>query len=107
MWTPALGCNKYKWRKEMSDEEFLKAIYNVAQKMLGRRITSEEKSKLIKKFNSESGNAFERAKIAIKEVTGKPVPETFLLLEAEGAINELANLVAELHATAEEWIKDE
>lgn len=91
----------------MTDQKFLEAIYKVAEEMLDRRLKPDERKEMIRNFNDSEGSSFEKAKKAIELTTGEKVPEKFLLLESEGAINELANLVAELEATAEEWAETE
>ena len=90
----------------MEDSEFVETIVKVAANLKGSEITSIERQQIIKTFNDIKGDPAERAKIAIKKVTGKSVPRQFLLLESEGSINELANLVGELEEAAKEWIKN-
>lgn len=90
----------------MEDSKFVESIVKVAAKLKGCAITDVERQQIINTFNSIEGDPAERAKIAVKKVTGKAVPRQFLLLESEGSINELANLVAELEEAAKEWIKN-
>lgn len=89
----------------MGDNQFLNAIFQVAGELTGRDLTDVAKEQIISEFNATKGNSYLRAKQAIRKVTGEEIPETFLLLESEGAINNLANKVAELKNAANAWVK--
>ncbi len=89
----------------MTDQLFLEKIYDVASELYGRELTIAEKDQIINNFNNSKGTNYERAKIAIHKVTGKNVPERFLLLEKAAAVNNLQVLVSEMKAAAEQWSK--
>lgn len=90
----------------MTDQEFLEKIYSVASNLKGRTLSDQEKTRIITYFNNTHGSNYERAKEAIKNVTGEDVPTRFLSLESAGSINNLEILVAEMKAAANEWKKD-
>jgi hypothetical protein len=89
----------------MTDQEFLDAIYAVAEELKEYTLTDDEKTSIIKVFNNLEGTNYQRAKKAIETVTGIVVPERFALLEKAGSINNLQNLVSQMQAAANEWKK--
>jgi hypothetical protein len=87
----------------MTDEEFLNAIYQVAEELKGFELTAIEKENIITVFNQTKGDNYTRAREAIKETVYKDIPERFRLLNSAGAINHLMNKVTALKAAAEKW----
>jgi len=90
---------------ENKDREFKEAIFQVAEELIQRPLYFKEREKIVSVFNATSGNEYDRAKFAVKSVTGKNIPETFDMSESGGAINNLANKVATLKRTAGSWGK--
>ncbi|MDR2591554.1 MAG: hypothetical protein LBC59_01955 [Chitinispirillales bacterium] len=90
----------------MSDMDFKEVIFGVAEKSIQRPLVSEEKQRIITAFNTtKHGNAYVRAKNAIKDVFGEDVMEPILVSESEGANNNWANIIAELKIAADKWAK--
>jgi len=89
----------------MTDKEFLEKIYGVAEQLRERSLTELEKTSIIEYFNAGQGSSFEKAKYAIKKVTGQIVPDSFRAIESTGSINNLQILVAEMKTAAEKWSK--
>ena len=89
----------------MTDNEFLSAIYSVAEKLKQDSLTNADKESIIDVFNNTQGTNYHRAKKAIETVTGKVITEKFALLEKAASINNLQNLVAQMQAAANEWKK--
>ena len=87
----------------MTDQEFLNAIYAVAEKLKGYSLTDSERTSIIQEFNQLQGTNYQRAKKAIESVTGIVIPEKFQLLEKAASINNLQNLVAQMQSAANEW----
>lgn len=90
---------------DMSENEFIKSIIEVASKLKGSAISESEKDRIIKAFNNKSGTAYEKAKLAIEEVLGKKLPEKGLLLEKAASLNNLQNLLAQMNTAANSWQK--
>ena len=87
----------------MTDEEFLKSIYQVAEELKGFDLTTSEKENIINIFNQTGGDNYTRAREAIKRTVYKDIPETFLLMNSAGAVNHLMNKVTALKAAAAKW----
>jgi hypothetical protein len=87
----------------MTDEEFLKAIYHVAEELKGYYLTTNEKENIINIFNQTGGDNYVRAREAIKRTVYKDIPETFLLMNSAGAVNHLMNKVDALKIAAAKW----
>jgi len=89
----------------MDDTEFKDVIFSVAEELIQRDLTTNEKQDIIKVFNTQQGNAYIRVKNAMKVVLGEDVIERVMMLESEGANNNWANIIAELKKSADAWAK--
>jgi hypothetical protein len=90
---------------KMTDDEFLNAIFQVAEELKRCNLTPTEKKHIIDVFNATSGDNYVRAREAIKQTVYKDIPERFSLKNSAGSVNHLMNKVALLKAAATEWKK--
>lgn len=86
------------------EKEFVESIYRVAKRVKGVYLTEEEKSKIIKEFNSLQGDDYDRAIKAIERVIGEiKEPQKRLLEKSAEASANLNRLLSDLERKAKEW----
>lgn len=83
----------------MSEQDFLKAIYDLAEKLKKSPLTSTEKEEIFKIFNSKEGSAFERAKESINEAIGSQVISERTL----ASVDDTKRLLKDLEVAARKW----
>jgi len=94
----------------MSDKKFLNSIYEVAERLVKRELTSEEKSKLIKNFiESLENTAHLKAIDALEKEFGRILPRkpNQVLLEKTAHFDDINNKLTAMRAEAEKWEQEE
>ncbi|CCK82423.1 hypothetical protein [Desulfobacula toluolica] len=85
----------------MPEQDFIKAIYALAEKFKKAPLTPDEKAKILKIFNSKKGSAFERAKESINEAIGHQI----ILKRTQASVDDAERLLNDLQLAARKWQK--
>lgn len=83
----------------MPEQDFLKAIYALAEKLKKAPLTQNEKDEILRRFNIKKGSAFERAMESINESIGpQQIHE-----RAQASVDDAQRLLKDLQIAAERW----
>jgi len=83
----------------MPEQEFIKSIYALAEKLKKAPLTSQERDRILELFNSKSGSAYERAMESIKEALG----DRLILERAQASVDDAERLLNDLQIAAKKW----
>jgi len=82
----------------MADQQFLNAIYKLAEEIKKAPLTPQEKGAFVEAFNNEKGSAFDRAQKAINKIIG---PQ--LQLEKSASLDNTNRIINDLKKEADKW----
>lgn len=83
----------------MPEQDFIKSIFVLAEKLKKAPLTQQEKAKILEIFNSKSGTAFERAKESINEAIGHKIIHE----RAQASVDDAERLLNDLQVSARKW----
>lgn len=94
--------------ERQKNNDFINSIINVANEINGHKITTEEQSLIIKKFNQLEGTAFEKAKRAIEAIIDQDISSyEFIQEDSAASMNNLQDLLKQMSAAADKWKKEQ
>ena len=88
----------------MGQETFKKAMFDVVEVLIKRRLNISEQNKIIQLYNSSTkGSAETKSKDAVEKFTGFELPSKFTIIEksVSGTLNSLEVLILQMQKEAE------
>lgn len=83
-----------------TDDELVQVMVKVAENFSGERFTITDTGRLIQAFNDADGSSYEKARKAITDITGVPVPPVMKFGSASDNSN---RLITDLDAVIGDW----